>query len=85
MNKHLVNSLYVLNIVGQAIFTLLINLGVMLLLAWLFVEKLGGPGWLYVPFIACGALFGIYRMVRTTILACEALERLEEQKKKNEE
>ena len=79
MHKKLFNALYVLNIVAQAFFTLLIPVAILGGIAWLLVEKADAPGWLFVPAITLGVLFGIYSMVKFVLSAMNGLERLEKE------
>lgn len=81
MYKRFVSALYVMNIIAQAIFTLLIPAALMLAVAWLFVEKCGAPGWLYAVLVTLGIISGFVSMIRFVIRASEGLERLEKQRK----
>jgi hypothetical protein len=82
VKRHFISAVYVLNIVIQAIVTLLLNVGIMLFIAWCAVAKLGAPDWLYVPLILIGVFWGLYMMIRFIIVSGEGLERLEKQSKK---
>ena len=75
--KRFVSALYVLNIVIQAIFTLLTPPSLLFLISWLFVSKAGAPEWIYAIAIILGILMGLVSMVKFVISASEALERLE--------
>ncbi len=77
MNKNFVSALYVLNIIWQCVLTLIVPPGLLALVAWLAVSKLGAPEWVYVPFIVVGVLIGFISMIRFAISASEGLERLE--------
>lgn len=81
MNKSFIGAMYVLNIVLQCIFTLLSPAAFMLLVAWLFISKLGAPVWLYAILIPIGFIMGLISMIRFAISASEGLERLEKQGK----
>ncbi len=83
MYKRFVSALYVLNIIAQAMFTLLIPAALMLGIAWLFVEKCGAPGWLYAVLMTVGIISGFISMIRFVIRASESLERLEKQRREN--
>ena len=76
------SAFYVLNIVFQSIFTLLWQIGLAVLLGWLFVNKFGAPEWLYVPLILVGVATGLVSMVRFILAAMKALDNLEAQKRK---
>ena len=81
MNKTF-GALYVINIVSQAIFTLLVPTAVFFFAAWLLISKLSAPSWIYAVFIPLGVIIGFYGMVKFSISASENLERLERQKRK---
>ena len=85
MNKGFISALYVLNIISQAIFTLLTPVGILFFAAWLLVSKLSLPSWIYAVFIPIGVIFGMVVMVRFVLSASENLERLEKERnqKKN--
>ena len=72
-------AFYVINIVAQAIFTLLWNIGLALLISWFTVSKLGAPEWIYVPLILIGVFTGLFSMVRFILAAMKSLDRLEEE------
>ena len=80
--KQAYSTFYVINIVFQAIFTLLWQIATALIIGWLLVEKVGAPKWAYVPLILVGVLTGLVSMVRFILAAMRSLERLEEQKRK---
>ena len=80
--KQAYSTFYVINIVFQAIFTLLWQIATALIVGWLLVEKIGAPIWVYVPLILVGVLTGLVSMVRFILAAMKSLERIEEQKRK---
>lgn len=80
MYKRFVGAMYVINIIAQAIVTLLIPAALMLAIAWLFVEKCGAPGWLYAVLITLGMISGFVSMIRFVIRASESLERMEKER-----
>ncbi len=79
MYKRFVGVLYALNIIIQAIVTLLTPAALMLLTSWLLVKYLSAPEWLYAVLLTIGFLAGLISMVRFVISAAEGLERLEKQ------
>ena len=83
MHKKLFSVLYAINIISQAIFTLLIPAALAFGASWLFVTKLGAPEWLYAVLIPVGVIAGLISMVKFAIAAAEGLERLEKQGKNN--
>ena len=76
------SAIYVINIVFQAIFTLLWNIGLALAISYASVEWLSAPDWIYVPLIIIGVIFGFVSMVRFIIGAMNALDRIESDRKK---
>ena len=84
MYKKIVNSLYLVNIVFQAFFSLLFPVGCALLLAWYMVEKREMPSWLYVVLIISGVFIGLFSMVKFILSAMSAFERLEKEQKARE-
>lgn len=73
--------LYVINIVAQAIVTLLIPAALMFFIAMLLVLKCGVPEWIYAIFVPVGVISGFFSMIKFAIRASEGLERLERQKR----
>lgn len=85
MNNKLFGFLYAINIISQAIFTLLVPTALTLGLSWLFVSRVGAPSWLYAILIPIGVIAGLVSMVRFVITATANLERLEKQKQKGKD
>ena len=81
--KKLVNAMYVLNIISQAIFDLALPIGFGVLGSWLLVKYASAPGWIYAPLVVLGALIGFYTMVKFVVSAMAALERLENEQNSN--
>ena len=80
MKNRFFGALYVLNIIGQAIFTLLTPTALFFGLAWLLVTRLSCPQWIYAIAIPIGVLIGFYSMIKTAISASESLLRLERER-----
>ena len=80
MYKRFVGAMYVMNIIAQAIVTLLLPAALMMAIAWLFVERCGAPEWLYAVMITLGIMSGFVSMIRFVIRASEGLERMENQR-----
>lgn len=85
MYKKFVSVLYVINIIMQAIVTLLIPILIMFGISWLFIKYAGAPLWLYAILMPIGAISGFISMIKFIIRASEGLERLEKQKNKDKE
>ena len=75
--KEAYGAFYVINIVFQAIFTLLWNIGLALLIGWGAVSWFSAPEWIYVPLILLGVLFGLVSMVKFILTAMKSLDRIE--------
>ena len=80
MYKNLVSSLYVINIVAQAFFTLLIPPAFFFGINYAAVIWLDLPKWTYAISLSIGFILGIISMIKFAITASEALERLEKQR-----
>lgn len=82
------SALYIVNIVFQSIFTLLMHIGIGLLLSWLLVDKCGLPTWIYAVVIFIAVISGLFSMIRFILVAMRALDNLEksrkEKRRKNE-
>ena len=77
MYKKLVSALYVINIVFQAIFTLLTPIALVFGISWLLVSYASAPTWIYAALVTLGALCGFYSMIKFVLSAMAALDRLE--------
>ena len=84
MYKRTVSALYVVNIAFQAIFNLVCQIGLCILLSFLAVKYLSAPEWIYVPLILLGVFSGLYSMVRFILGAMRSLDRLEEQHRRDD-
>ena len=83
MHNKLFSFLYAINIVSQAIFSLLVPVGLLLAAAWLLVNRAGAPKIVYAAAVILGFLIGMYSMVRFIMTATANLERLENQENKD--
>lgn len=75
------SALYVVNIIFQSIFTLLMHIGGGLLVSWLLVEKCGLPPWVYAIIITLTVFSGLFSMIRFILSAMRALYNLEKSRK----
>ncbi len=80
-----ISPLYVINIIFQAIISLLSPIAVMLLFAYLLTEYASAGNWAYVVFIMLGVFSGLYSMVIFILRSSKALEAIERQHKEKEE
>lgn len=83
--RHTVSFLYVLNIIFQAIFSLLFSIGVALLLGWASTTYWGFPDWVFVPLIIFGVIVGIISMIKFILAATRGLDNLERQHQSDRE
>ena len=79
MYKKFVSSLYVLNIVFQAFYTLALPIGIGALASFLLTKYASLPGWIWAVFITLGVFTGLFSMVKFIITAMNNLDRLEKQ------
>ena len=77
MYKKLVSALYVINIVSQAIITLLIPIGFGVLCSYLLTCFAAWPDWIWAIFVTFGAMTGLYSMIKFILSAMAGLDRLE--------
>lgn len=83
MNKKHVSLIYTINITVQSVFTLLMYVGAAILIGWLATSYWGAERWIYVPLILVGILLGFISMVKFVLVSMKALERLEEQHRRD--
>ena len=81
MYRNLVGALYVINIVFQAIFTLITPPAIIFFINYICVSKLSFPKWTYAISLSVGFILGLISMIKFAIAASEGLERLEKQRK----
>lgn len=79
--KRFMNVMYVLNIVVQSFFNLLLPVGLMIFVSWLLTEKMDVGQWIYVVLIILGVITGFISMIRFILTAMAGLERLEHEQK----
>lgn len=82
-----VSGVYIVNVIFQSFFSLVCPMALGALFAWLFVERAGGPAFLYPILIVLGTVIGLFSMVRfilTTMQAVERLEREAEERARNQ-
>ena len=82
MKGNAISFIYVLNIVAQALFSLVFSVAVFFGIGDLAVTYLGAPSWVYIPLILVGVGVGFVSMVRFILSAMAGLDRLEAQRRK---
>ena len=75
--KRFMNTMYAMNIILQAFWSLLFPIGGGILLGWLLTEKCGMESYIFIILILLGVFTGLVSMVRFLISALAGLERLE--------
>ncbi len=78
--KKAYSAFYIINIIFQAIFTLVWQVALFLLIGLALVKWLSAPVWIYVPLGTLGAVFGFISMIRFVMSAMKALESIEKRK-----
>ena len=73
--------IYVVNIVFQAIFTLLFHIAAGLLISWLLVDKLDFPAITYAIIIILCIMIGLISMIKFILVSMRALDSLEKSNK----
>lgn len=79
MYKKLVSTLYAINIVSQAIFTMVIPIGLGALVSYLLTTHAGVGPWIWAVLIPLGAISGIISMIKFVLSAMSGLNSLEKQ------
>ena len=85
MHKKLFSALYIINILAQALFTLVFPVAIFAGGAWLAVKYISAPGWIYAPVIVVGFLLGFCSMIKFILTAMAGLERLEAEQRSKEQ
>lgn len=80
MRGQAVSFLYVLNIIMQALFSLVFTVAIFFGIAYLLVELAGLPSFLYAILILVGVVSGIYSMVKFILSSMAAVDRLERER-----
>ena len=82
MYKKLVSTLYLLNIVFQAFYTLALPIGIGVLASFLLTEYASAPKWIWALLLILGVFTGLYSMIKYILTATKNLDRLEAEKVK---
>ena len=83
MRYKLFDGIYILNIIFQAILSLLTPAALLFFIAYILVDKCNFPDWSYAVALIIGILSGLVGMVKFLISATSALERLEDERGKS--
>lgn len=79
MYKKPVSTLYAINIVSQAIFTMVIPIGLGALVSYLLTTHASVGPWIWAVLIPLGAISGIISMIKFVLSAMSGLNSLEKQ------
>jgi len=79
------SAVYIINILTSSIFTLLFDVGLFVLGAWLLVSRAGAPEWVYVPAVLLGLGLGIFSMLKFVFASMRSLERLDGERENKED
>lgn len=83
MHGRAFSAIYVINIVIESFFSMLVSIGLSVLAGWLLVNKAAFPEWVYVPLILFGVALGFISMYRMISASMRALERIENSRDEN--
>ncbi len=83
MYKRFIGVMYVLNIVFQAFFTLIMPAALGFAIGWALVKYASAPDWIYAPLLVVGILWGFYSMIKFVLTAMAGFERLEREQNGN--
>ena len=83
MQNKFFGIMYAINIIAQAVFSLITPAALLFCVGWLLVKRASAPEWIFAVLIPIGILAGLVSMVKFVLSAAGALERLEKQTKNN--
>ncbi len=75
--KRIYNATYLINVIFQAFWSLLLPIGLALGAGWLLTDKLSAPSWIYAVLIIIGVTIGLFSMIKFLVYALDAFERIE--------
>lgn len=85
MYKKFINAVSLLNLLGQAIYSLALPIALGALAAFLLTEYASAPSWIWAILMTLGAIMGLYSMVKYILTATAGMDRLKKQQKADEE
>ena len=77
--KNVYNAFFLMNVIFQSFFNLLLPVALAFGLGYLLVGKLSLPEWIYVPLIIVGVFAGLFSMVKFLIYTLKSLEKTEKE------
>ena len=87
MYKRFISAFQMLNILFQALYCLVLPMGIGALISFLLTKFLCAPKWIWAILLTLGVFSGLYSMVKYLLSATRALENLDRgrDERKNEE
>lgn len=85
MYKKFINAVSLLNLLGQAIYSLALPIALGALAAFLLTEYASAPSWIWAILMTLGALIGLYSMVKYILTATAGMDRMKKQQIADEE
>ena len=79
MHKKIFDALTMLNLLGQALYSLALPIGIGALLSYLLTEYASAPDWIWAILLTLGTLTGLYSMIRYILSTLSAMERQRKQ------
>lgn len=83
MYKKLFNTLSLLNLLFQGLYTLALPIGIGALVSYLLTEFCGLPSWIWAILLTLGTLTGLFSMVKFIITYSKGMERTRKEIKKD--
>ena len=80
MYKKIVSSIYVLNILFQALYSLALPIGIGALAAFLLTKYVSAPKWIWAVLLLIGVFTGLFSMIKFILTATKNLDRLEKER-----
>ena len=77
--KKIYNAFFLMNVIFQSFFNLVLPVAIAFGLGYLLVAKLSLPEWIYVPLIILGVFAGLFSMVKFLIYTLKTFEKIEEE------
>ena len=71
------DTIKVINVALQSIFSLAFDIFLCFFIGWILVDKLGLPSWVYIPLIILGVMAGFISMVKFIISAMNGIDKIE--------
>ncbi len=80
MYRKFISAFQMLNILLQAIYSLLLPIGIGALLSFLLTKYASAPKWIWAVLLLLGTFVGLYSMIKFILTATAGLERMEKQR-----